>query len=377
MITEVTLVGGKGRAPEDKVRPENRPSLVALYLPQFHPIPENDEWWGAGFTEWTNVAKAQPLFCGHNQPNLPADLGFYDLRVPETREAQATMARKYGIDAFCYYHYWFGNGQRILERPFEEVLEAGKPDFPFMLCWANQTWSGIWHGLENEVLAEQRYPGKSDHEAHFEKLLPAFNDPRYLRVDDKPVFMIYDISDLPQPKATLDYWRVMAVEAGLEGLYLIAEHDDPYWDAHSFGLDAFVNQRQLPKRRKWISWANPVQKIHAKFLDLLQRPDIYDYKDYCEYFVPTHASGLAIPCVLPNWDNTPRSGSRGVVLKGSTPELFTKQLRQASDRANSRSAPDNLIFIKSWNEWAEGNHLEPNKYFGFKYLEAVISTFGK
>ena len=161
--------------------------LIAFYLPQFHPIPENDEWWGKGFTEWTNVAKARPLFRGHHQPLVPADLGFYDLRVPETREAQASLAREYGIEAFCYYHYWFA-GKRILERPFDEVLASGQPDFPFCLCWANQSWTGVWHGAPNKVLIEQTYPGQDDHRRHFEYLLPAFADRRYLRVEGKPVF---------------------------------------------------------------------------------------------------------------------------------------------------------------------------------------------
>jgi lipopolysaccharide biosynthesis protein len=176
-------------------------------LPQYHPIAENDEWWGKGFTEWTNVTKALPLYRGHAQPNLPADLGFYDLRVPEARAAQAAMAKTYGVDVFCYYHYWFGNGRRLLERPFEDMLACGEPDFPYMLCWANQTWSGAWHGLDNEVLIEQVYPGEEDERAHFDCLLRAFKDPRYLRVEDKPVFMVYQPEDLPDSRAFTERWR--------------------------------------------------------------------------------------------------------------------------------------------------------------------------
>jgi lipopolysaccharide biosynthesis protein len=167
-----------------------RARAIALYLPQFHPIPENDEWWGKGFTEWTNTAKAKPVFRGHYQPHVPADLGFYDLRVPETREAQTALARRYGIEGFCYYHYWFA-GRRILERPFDAVLHSGTPDFPFCLCWANATWAGVWYGEPNRVLIKQTYPGQADHEAHFRALLPAFKDPRYIRVDGKPVFLIF------------------------------------------------------------------------------------------------------------------------------------------------------------------------------------------
>jgi Glycosyltransferase WbsX len=351
-----------------------RPTVVALYLPQFHPIPENDEWWGTGFTEWTNVAKARPLFRGHYQPNLPADLGFYDLRVPETRAAQARLAMEYGVNAFCYYHYWFGDGRRLLERPFEDVLTSGEPDFPFMLCWANQTWSGIWHGLENRVLVEQRYPGPKDHEAHFAVLLRAFKDPRYLRVNNKPVFMVYSPLSLPEPRKTLNLWRSMAAEAGLDGLYLLAEHSDPFWDAGAFGFDAFVNKRSFKRRRSWIPWSQPFGKIKGKILDSLGRPSIYNYDDLIDYFIPKEASELAIPCTLPNWDNTPRSGARGVVLKNSTPELFSKQLQLARERLNLRHAEDNLLFIKSWNEWAEGNILEPDRRFGHAYLEAIKNT---
>ena len=166
--------------------------LIALYLPQFHPIPENDEWWGRGFTEWTNVAKAKPLFRGHRQPHLPTDLGFYDLRLPEVREAQAEMARNAGVGAFCYWHYWFGNGRRIIERPFEEVRDNGKPDFPFCLAWANQSWTGIWYGNPKRTLMKQEYFGRVDEEAHFRWAQKAFEDPRYFKVEGKPMFTIFE-----------------------------------------------------------------------------------------------------------------------------------------------------------------------------------------
>ena len=191
---------------------------IAFYLPQFHPVPENDAWWGKGFTEWTNVARATPLFEGHYQPHVPADLGFYDLRLPEAREAQAALARQYGIEGFCYYHYWFGNGRRILERPFDEVLASGKPDLPFCLCWANQSWSGVWYGAPNRILLEQTYPGDDDARAHFALLLKALNDPRYIRVDGKPLLLIFDVARLPAPSHLTRLWRQCAEEAGLPGL---------------------------------------------------------------------------------------------------------------------------------------------------------------
>jgi lipopolysaccharide biosynthesis protein len=197
---------------------QDKARLIAFYLPQYHPIPENDAWWGKGFTEWTNVTKAKPLFPGHLQPHLPADLGFYDLRLPEVRQAQADLAREYGINGFCYYHYWF-NGKQLLERPFDEVLTSGVPDFPFCLCWANENWTRRWDGEEQEVLAAQKYSLEDDLE-HIRALMPAFKDRRYLKIHGKPIFLVYQIQMLPSAEATANIWRDEAVKAGLPGLYL-------------------------------------------------------------------------------------------------------------------------------------------------------------
>jgi len=352
-------------------------TAVALYLPQYHPIPENDEWWGKGFTEWTNVTKALPLFRGHHQPNLPADLGFYDLRVPEVRAAQAALAKGYGVGAFCYYHYWFGDGRRLLNRPFDEVLESGRPDFPFMLCWANETWSGVWHGVPGKTLIEQRFPGHDDEVAHFTLLLTAFQDKRYLRVDGKPVFMIYRPARIPNLREMLTHFQEMAVAAGLPGLYLVAEHHDPHWDCEASGFDAFVNMAALDRRRKWVPWAQPVKKIKNWVLKKLKRPTIRQYEKLAEHFVPGAASSLAIPCVVSGWDNTPRSGAEGLVLQGATPAGFEAQVRRAVNRINATGSKSGLLFIKSWNEWAEGNHLEPCRRFGHGYLQALQRALGK
>lgn len=184
-----------------------RARLIAFYLPQFHPIPENDRWWGPGFTEWTNVAKAKPLFPGHEQPRLPADLGFYDLRVAETRIAQADMARECGVEGFCYWHYWFGNGRRILERPFQEVLDTGQPGLPFCLAWANQSWNGVWYGNPGAILLEQTYPGTEDERQHYLWASRAFHDHRYMRVDGKPIFVIFAPHDMPSTKSFIEHWR--------------------------------------------------------------------------------------------------------------------------------------------------------------------------
>jgi len=322
--------------------------VVALYLPQYHPIPENDAWWEPGFTEWTNVTKAKPLFRGHAQPNLPSELGFYDLRVPEVREQQAMLARTNGVSAFCYYHYWFGDGRRLLARPFDEVVASGQPDFPFMVCWANQIWSGVWHGLDKRVLVEQRYPGRADEAAHFASLLPAFQDDRCLRVNGKPVFMVYAPSELPNSRLFAQHWRTLAEAAGLPGLYLLAEHPDPSWDARGAGFDAFVLKPSFMRRRSWVPWNQPILKIVSKFKDMLGMPSRFDYTSTLPYFLPDKASELAIPCVLPNWDSTPRSGARGVVFDNATPERFGVALDRAIEMCNRRQAEDNFLFIKSW-----------------------------
>jgi lipopolysaccharide biosynthesis protein len=352
-----------------------KPLIVAHYLPQYHPIPENDAWWGAGFTEWTNVTKARPLYRGHFQPNLPSDLGFYDLRVPEVREQQAWLARTYGIGAFSYYHYWFGDGKRVLERPFAEVVASGKPDFPFMVCWANQTWTGVWHGLDDRVLIEQRYPGRYDEKAHFAALLPAFRDKRYLRVNDKPVFMVYAPLNLPDSRQFTEHWRELAKAAGLPGLYFLAEHPDPRWDARAAGFDAFVLKPSFRRRRGWVPWSQPVTKVLNKWKDLIGMPSRFDYASILPYFLPENASALGIPCVMPNWDNTPRSGARGVVFENATPDAFGVALDRAIEMCGRRHAEDNLLFIKSWNEWGEGNHLEPCRRYGYGFLDQVRARF--
>jgi lipopolysaccharide biosynthesis protein len=346
-----------------------RARAIAFYLPQFHPIPENDEWWGKGFTEWTNVAKAKPLFRGHYQPRVPADLGFYDLRVPETRIAQAELARQHGIEAFCYWHYWFA-GRRILDRPFNEVLKGGEPDFPFCIAWANMTWTGIWHGAPDRVLIEQAYPGQRDYEAHFNALLPAFRDRRYVRVDGKPLFCVYKPRDLPNAKAFSDLWRELAHRAGLGGLFLVGEAGWP-WIPQDHGFDASVTVA-LPELGGWAPWWQPLKRLAWYRRRFLKLPTIYRYADVLDQLLePAPPNVVTYPAVMPNWDNTPRSGANGLVLHDSTPALFREHLRQALTRVESYPWERRLLFIKSWNEWAEGNHLEPDLRFGHGYLEVL------
>jgi len=379
--------------------PTVKARVLAFYLPQFHPIPENDRWWGPGFTEWTNVVKARPLFKGHYQPRLPGDLGFYDLRVPEVREAQAELARGAGIEGFVYYHYWFGGGKRLLERPFNEVVASGRPDLPFCVCWANQTWSGIWHGAPNRILIEQTYPGDADNECHFMALLDAFRDERYIRVDGRPVFVIYRPGDVPNRQRFLDKWRELAVKNGLPGLYFVAHllPDEGNWDyrrqgfdgavvannlkAHMCGAKEIFRRRLIERSTVALSVRGRVEPYIAYLRDRVTRrvtqlsggfTNIVRYEDALLFFMDGDERDSDLyPCVIPDWDNTARAGFRGVVLDGSTPELFSIQLRRAISRVAPRPSEHRIVFLKSWNEWAEGNYLEPDVKFGREYLRVV------
>ena len=349
-----------------------RVRLIAFYLPQFHPTPENDRWWGEGFTEWTNVAKARPLFPGHYQPHVPADLGFYDLRLPEARHAQAELAREYGIAGFCYYHYWFGAGRRMLERPFAEILASGEPDFPFCLCWANHSWNTIWQGVSDTPLVEQRYPGWDDHAAHFEWLLRAFTDRRYLTLDGKPIFVIYKPDDIPNGRQVADFWRERALQAGLPGLYLIGvSHRSERWDPRTRGLDASIMQA-LPRRDGRIPRRYLFTKLKLALQGNRHELTIWDYQEIRSILLRQRpVEWPDYPLALPNWDNTPRSGPRGLVFHNSTPELFRQHLREAIARVVGRAPDERIVFLKAWNEWAEGNHVEPDLKWGRAYLEVI------
>jgi lipopolysaccharide biosynthesis protein len=353
--------------------------LIALNLPQFHPIPENDEWWGKGFTEWTNVTKAKPLFNGHYQPHLPADLGFYDLRLPEAREAQAAMAREYGVYGFCYYHYWF-NGRRLLERPVADIGASGRPDFPFCLCWANENWTRVWDGGEREILMKQVYSGEDDLN-HIRSLLPIFNDSRYITVDSRPLFVVYKASLLPNPKRTTDAWRCEASANGLPGLYLVrieSTHEE-VTNPLDLGFDAALEFQPRWKlldglrrfRQHWWERRRPGTANRA-FIN----HGIYSYDDLVE-----RAIGMDLPSypfirtVCPGWDNTPRRKRSGIILQESTPEAYERWLafviQQTKANQLDLACHQNLVFINAWNEWGEGNHLEPCQKWGRAYLEAT------
>lgn len=351
--------------------------LIAYYLPQYHPIPENNEWWGSGFTEWTNVAKAKPLFPGHQQPNFPGDLGFYDLRVPESREAQAELAQTYGIEGFCYWHYWFGGGRRLLERPLAEVVAAGKPCFPFCLAWANHTWSGIWHGSPDRVLIEQTYPGKQDIIDHFYALVEAFSDPRYIKVDGRNLFSIYRPRDLKDAQAFMDTWRELAIKEGIPGFFFVAITDYP-WDKPTEDYDGCTTNP--PVAMLTYSGIEPLnvsveQASAESSMSVPALPRVHSYESFIENSFPEKTRRQNFyPCVVPNWDNTPRSGTNGFVLHGSTPQLYGRHLREAVSIVAQRSPDQRLVFVKSWNEWAESNYLEPDLRWGHQYLQETLKA---
>ena len=380
----------------------NAARLIAFYLPQYHPTAENDEWWGKGFTEWTNVARAKPLFPGHYQPRVPADLGFYDLRLPESRAAQADLARAAGVEGFCYWHYWF-NGRRLLNRPFDEVLASGEPDYPFCLGWANHTWKGVWVGASrNRLLIEQTYPGPEDHANHFRSLLPAFHDRRYIRVRNQPVFVIFRPREVPEPAKFIELWQKLAGENGLDGIHFVAhlfDDEEEYpWRAIGYGGALMTNELKLMRRRlrdvsgerlrlykEAAGWTEKKRTgleaaaaigklVRLRIMQRVRRwpGGIHSYKDAMLFFRSEKAvASGCYPSVVPNWDNSARAGHNGVILHGSTPELFGQQVRRVLTSVAGRDPEDRIVFIKSWNEWAEGNYMEPDLKFGRGYLDAL------
>jgi hypothetical protein len=348
---------------------------LAFYLPQYHPIKENDEWWGTGFTEWTNVTKATPLYKGHKQPKLPADLGYYDLRVRETRQQQADLARKYGIHGFIYYHYWFGDGKMLLEKPMIDIIASKEPDFPFCLCWANQTWTGIWHGAPKTTLIEQKYPGEEDMRKHLEYLIPIFTDQRYIKVDGKPLFVIYDVLDLPEPRKFTDAFRRIAKEMGIPDLYMMAANlVADQWDYKGNGFDAKISNGFNEALGTMMSERSILKKVKSKFAEKMNaatKPRMVDHVKLSEITKTEKTNVDTYPMVLPNWDNTPRSGTRGVVLTHSSPKLFEHNTKRAIGfLRDNQGLPEKFLIVKSWNEWAEGNYLEPDREYGHAYLES-------
>lgn len=352
-----------------------KPRIFAFYLPQYHPFKENDEWWGKGFTEWTNVARVRKLFPGHDQPHIPADLGFYDLRMSETRERQAELAREAGIEGFCYYEYWFGHGRRLMERPLEEVIKCGKPDFPFCLAWANHSWyKKLWDPKQpgkDKLLIEQEYPGEEDYTAHFNALLPAFRDKRYIRVNGKLFYIIYDSVGFKDVATFIKTWRRLAQENGLNDFYFVATdyNSEHRQDLLGKGFDATHNVDHLNIYHKSSVVGKVLRTIGRKYLHI---PMIYKYSDAIKYMLhPDCRKREVIPVIAPNWDHSPRSGARALVMTHSEPKYFKKLAKKAIEMVKDKPGEEQIIMIKSWNEWGEGNYMEPDMKYGHGYIKAL------
>lgn len=365
---------------------KNKIKFLAYYLPQFHPIPENDLWWGKGFTEWTNVAKAKPLFKGHYQPILPADLGFYDLRVQEIQEQQAALATEYGIDGFIYYQYWFGNGKMLLEKPAEAMLKNKNIDLPFCFCWANETWKGVWHGLDNPtILMEQTYNGVEDYKAYFNYLLPFFQDNRYIKSDNRPMFHIYKLEEIPDLSLFISTFNQLALVNGFDGIYFVStgnvnsrnvtENNNIYgvvgldsFNAIRYQQKTFLNRKSLLGRLENLL----LSKIgHTNEVENRKKPLVLDYAKGMLNLNIDFPHQKYIPCVFPNWDNSARSGNKSLIFKNATPGAWKIHLSNTILKFELNKVNPPYLIIKSWNEWAEGNHLEPDIKFGLQWLETV------
>lgn len=365
--------------------------ILAYYLPQFHPIPENDNWWGRGFTEWTNVKRAKPLFKGHEQPVEPGELGYYDLLEDKNIQVkQASLAKEYGIDGFIYYQYWFGNGKMLLEKPAERMLQNPAVEIPFCFCWANQTWQGIWHGLDKSgVIMEQQYPGKSDYIAYFDYLLPFFKDKRYIKENNMPVFHIFRINDIPDLDVFIDVFQSLARKNNFDGIYFVATGDvlssqvlEKEEIKGVVGLDFYIKLRysqyfHFPEGSPFFKLEYYWKKLTTKIFtegEKQTKPLVLNYEAGIKKMPVKIQHEKYIPCVLPNWDNSPRSGVKSLVLRNAHPALFEEYLLRFVEAY--KNYPDNppFLIIKSWNEWAEGNYLEPDKKFGRGWLKAVKSA---
>jgi lipopolysaccharide biosynthesis protein len=358
----------------DEIKMNSINKIIAFYLPQFHPIPENDLWWGKGFTEWTNVGKAKPLFKGHYQPKVPTDLGYYDLRLPESRQAQVDLAKEYGIYGFCYWHYWFGNGKRLLETPFNEVLRLGKPDFPFCLAWANHSWKDkqFKKGGNDKLLIKQEYPGEQDIIGHFNTLLPAFKDLRYIRVRNKPIFMIYNPGNIPEVRNFIRIWQKLAQQNGLDGIHFVAHLNDKseIQTYRTKGFDGIVVNSNSDYFKANFSL------VHRAYLKLMRvifkKAKILDFRIVSSYhIIEENSLGYCYPCVISNWDHSPRSGRSGYIQINATPKILKRNMLRALKVIKNKEEEDKIIFLKSWNEWAEGNYVEPCLKYGRGYLTAI------
>lgn len=372
-----------------------RARVIAFYLPQYHPVEVNDKYWGKGFTEWTNVVKAKPLFKGHYQPRLPADLGFYDLRIPDVREHQAELAKEAGVEGFCYWHYWFGNGEEVLEMPLDEVTKLNSPDFPFCIGWANHSWkTTTWtnnnSGKENVCIFEQKYLGHDDDVLHFNRLLNTFKDSRYIKVDGKLLFVIFDIKAFPNFSEFKNLWNELARKNGLPGFYFVSH-------TSSFGQTNLKNMNNLESESK-INYDNAISlgadgidvvnmkysefkakgKLHKVFASIMRKIikdrfiEKYDFKQIIKHAVPNGVQDLNVyPEIIDGNDRSPRSGRKAIIYYNVTPELFYEEAKAVIDSVQHKDFDHRLIFLNSWNEWGEGMYMEPDLKYGKRFIQAL------
>lgn len=354
-----------------------RPKIIAYYLPQFHPIKENDEWWGKGFTEWTNVGKAKPLYRGHNQPRVPADLGYYDLRVPEVREQQAQLAREAGVYGFCYWHYWFGNGRQLLNEIIDEVGATGKPDFPFCLGWANHSWQHKqWRFDEpdNETLIEQCYGGEADYRAHYEYVRTLITNKNYIRIDGKPFFFIFNPSDIPDIKEFITYWnRWVQQDKIADGFYFVYGTQPKINEIDSIlnlGFAAVSSRngdrlsRTLGSLPFYLRFLNKVKREYFKIPTRISMERVNKFIPELDF----DSREDVIPILFPQWDHSPRSMFARAIIE-STPSLFKEQARNVLSMVKTKK--NQLVMLWSWNEWGECNYMEPDLKWGHGYIDAL------
>jgi len=370
-----------------------RVKLLAFYFPQFHAIPENDEWWGKGFTDWVNVRKAKPLFPGHYQPRVPLDGNYYDQSRKETLAWQIDLAKRYGLHGFCHYHYWF-DGKQLLETPTNLVMASRELDFPFCLAWANETWSRRWDGRDHHILQEQTHkPDKAIWQRHFDYLLRAWSDDRAIKVDGKPMFLVYRAHRIEKLGEMFDFWRELAHRRGLPGLYFatIKQYEFPvpevlrHFDAvvqfqpfealysPDYPVPPVLESSAAVRVARKVLPDKMQDVLRAMRYQLLPRQTFYDYEEVWRQIMKVEREGgiAAFPGAFVDWDNTARYKKRARIFRGASPERFEYWFRQLVQRTAERPAPEHFIFMNAWNEWAESTYLEPDERHGYRYLEAV------